>query len=135
MDMKKLEDIPKKNVFEVPDRYFEKLPSIIQSRVSSHSRRYNPTFRFALRFALPVILIAVVAAALWISRPDSEIEAQSILATIETEDLVTYLKESDFTTEELLDAVELGIEDANQIEDAVYEFQLDDSELENILNE
>jgi hypothetical protein len=135
MNMKKLDEIPKKNVFEAPDGYFEKLPSIIQSRVSSHGRSHSPTFRFALRFALPLILLAVVAAALWISRPDPAIEAESILATVQTKDLVSYLKESEFTTDELLDAVELRAEDADEIEDAVYKFELDDSDLENILNE
>ena len=32
--MKKLEDIPKKEIFDVPDGYFEKLPGKIQARIS-----------------------------------------------------------------------------------------------------
>lgn len=135
MSMKKLEDIPKKNLFEVPEGYFEKLPAIIQSRVTGPSTRSNPSFKFVLQFALPAMVVIVVAIVFWVSRPTSGATAESMLASIQTEDLVAYLKESDFTTEELLDAVELDVEDANEIEEAVYEFQLDDSELENILND
>ena len=133
--MKKLEDIPKKNPFEVPDGYFDKLPTIIQSRVSNPGHRVSGATRYVLQFAMPVILIAVVAALFWISRPNADISAESMLASIETEELVAYLKDSDFTTEELLNAAELDDEDANQIEEAVYEFQLDDPEMENILND
>ena len=133
--MKKLEDIPKKNLFEVPQGYFEKLPAIIQSRVTGPSARSNPSFKFVLQFAVPAIVAIIVAIVFWVSRPTSDITAESMLASIQTEDLVAYLKESDLTTEELLDAVELDVEDANQIEEDVYEFQLDAFELENILND
>ena len=133
--MKKLEDIPKKNLFEVPQGYFEKLPAIIQSRVTGPSARSNPSFKFVLQFAVPAIVAIIVAIVFWVSRPTSDITAESMLASIQTEDLVAYLKESDLTTEELLDAVELDVEDANQIEEDVYEFQLDVFELENILND
>ena len=135
MSMKKLEDIPKKNLFEVPQGYFEKLPAIIQSRVTGPSARSNPSFKFVLQFAVPAIVAIIVAIVFWVSRPTSDITAESMLASIQTEDLVAYLKESDLTTEELLDAVELDVEDANQIEEDVYEFQLDVFELENILND
>jgi hypothetical protein len=57
------------------------------------------------------------------------------LASIQTEDLVAYLSEADFTTDELLDYVELDGEDVTQIEESVYEFQLNDPDIEDILNE
>lgn len=135
MSMKKLEDIPKTNPFEAPEGYFEKLPTIIQSRVLKPSQRFNAATRFVLQFAVPVVVMMVIAGLFWINRPDAHVSAESMLASIQTEDLVAYLKDSDFTTEELLNAVELDVDDANQIEEAVYEFQLDDSDLENILND
>jgi hypothetical protein len=35
--MKKLEDIPKKTIFEVPEGYFDKLPGVIQSRIAEQN--------------------------------------------------------------------------------------------------
>ncbi len=135
MSMKKLEDIPKRNPFDVPEGYFEKLPTIIQSRVTNPGQRVNPATRFVLQFVVPVVAIIAIAGLFWISRPHTDLNAESMLTSIQTEDLVAYLKDLDFTTEELLNSVELDAEDANQIEEAVYEFQVDDSELEDILNE
>ena len=36
--MKKLEEIPKKEVFKVPEGYFENLPGIIQARVAQQNK-------------------------------------------------------------------------------------------------
>ena len=70
--MKKLEDIPKKNVFEVPDGYFDRLPGIIQARVSQE----KPSFVWyswpvALRYALPVLLMMAVGIFWYTSNPYS----------------------------------------------------------------
>lgn len=133
--MKKLEDIPKKNIFEVPDGYFEKLPAIIQSRIAGNETRSIPSFGFTLRFGVPMLMAIAVAAIFWLNRLSQDVSAESILASVETEALVAYLKESDITTDELLDIVELDAEDAGQIEESVYEFQVDESDLKDILNE
>ncbi len=54
---------------------------------------------------------------------------------MQTEDLVAYLTESDFTTDELLDAVELDADDVSQIEESVFELDINDPDIEDILNE
>jgi hypothetical protein len=131
--MKKLEDIPKKNIFEVPDGYFEKLPTIIQSRVALQ-KSSSPAFKFGLRFALPAFLIAL-AVVFWVNRQDTTISAENILASVQTEDLIAYLKEADMTTDELLDDVELDTQDVSEIEKSVYQFDLGDSDLENIIDD
>ena len=48
--MKKLEDIPKQNIFEVPDGYFDKLPSVIQARIAKPEPKFwqLPAFRYAM---------------------------------------------------------------------------------------
>ena len=134
--MKKLEDIPKKQVFQVPDGYFEKLPGIIQSRVAkpAESRRWWSFYGYSLRFAVPA-LVLLVFGIFWYNHSQEDQSAESILASIQTEDLVAYLGEADLTTEELLDEVQLNEEDANQIEESVYEFNLDDAAFEEIFNE
>jgi hypothetical protein len=134
--MKKLEDIPKKQIFEVPDGYFEKLPGIIQSRVANE--RKESTFwnaqSFGLRYALPAFILVAVGI-FWFTRPQSDLTTENILASIQTQDLVAYLGEADFTTEELLEDADLDTEDALQIEGAVYEFPLDDAALEEIIDD
>jgi hypothetical protein len=134
--MKKLEDIPKKQNFEVPDGYFEKLPGIIQSRVTQQPKESSwwLDHRFALRFAVPSVIFLAVSI-FWFSRSQMDKSVETILASVQTEDLITYLSESDFTTDELLEDVQLNHEDAADIEESVYELQFTDSEFEEIFNE
>jgi hypothetical protein len=131
--MKKLEDIPKKNIFEVPDGYFEKLPTIIQSRVAVE-KSSSPALKFGLRFAIPAFLIAL-AIVFSVNRRETAISAENILASVQTEDLVAYLKEADMTTDELLEDVELDAQDVSEIEKSVYQFDFGDSDLENIIDD
>jgi hypothetical protein len=134
--MKKLEDIPKKQIFEVPDGYFEKLPGIIQSRVATERREPSlwSVRSFGLRYALPAVIL-IAAGIFWFTRPQSDLTTENILASIQTQDLVAYLGEADFTTEELIEDADLDTEDALQIEGAVYEFPLDDAALEEIIDD
>ena len=134
--MKKLDDIPKKQNFEVPDGYFEKLPGIIQSRVTKQHKEisWGLDRPFALRFALPAVILLAIGI-FWFSRSPMDKSAENILASVQTEDLITYLSESDFTTDELLEDVQLNNEDALDIEESVYELQFTDSEFEEIFNE
>jgi len=134
--MKKLEEIPKKEVFKVPEGYFENLPGIIQARVAKQNtaKEFRPVFTYALRFALPAIFLFAVGL-FWLTRPDQTPTAESILASIQTEDLVAYLEDGDLNTEELLEDVLLSDEDARQIEGAVYEQEWSDASVEDILDE
>jgi hypothetical protein len=133
--MKKLEDIPKKEVFKVPDGYFDNLPNIIQARVAEkESKPFRPVFSFALRYALPVVVLGV-AGILWFNRGQDTATAESILASIQTEDLVAYLNDADLTTDELIEEVVLDAEDANEIEGEVYGLDLDEEDFEKILDE
>ena len=134
--MKKLEEIPKKEVFKVPEGYFENLPGIIQARVTQQHNRQEaaPVFMFALKYALPVIVVFALGL-FWFTGKDEVPTAESILASIQTDDLVAYLDEDDLTTEELLEDVSLTDEDAAVIEGAVYELGLGDENVEDLLND
>jgi hypothetical protein len=133
--MKKLEDIPRKNMFEVPEGYFDQLPGRIQARIAaeSPSRSASWMWKGALRYALPVLLAAAVFAGWWLRNGPEDPEA--ILASIETEQLVAYLEENGLVTEELIPYGELTTEDAAAIESEVYETTFDQSELEMLLDE
>ena len=122
--MAKLEDIPKKQIFNVPDGYFDKLPSRIQSRVSDErSARMQPVLRYAMQYALPLLLVAAIL--FYFYRP-STAEANSILASVETEDLIIFLQETDLTTDDVLENIDFSSGEMQAIEDEVYALDPDD---------
>lgn len=114
--MKKLEDIPKKNIFEVPEGYFEKLPGIIQARVAKPEpiRWFVPS----LKFALPVLALVAVGIFWFTSQTGQSIEEQ--LSRIQTEQLVAYLDDSDLTMDDLAETVTWSESDLNELEEKVY---------------
>lgn len=126
--MKKLEDIPKNNPFSVPDGYFEKLPGVIQARVAEGTQKQSrPFFQYALRVALPVVALVIVAVVYFM--PSTRENYNDILASVDTEQLTAYLEESDLTVDELLDEAELDEESIEAIEAEVY---FNDIDLENL---
>jgi hypothetical protein len=132
--MKKLDDIPKKQIFDVPDGYFEKLPGIIQARVSPESAPRFSMARFSLRYALPAVIL-LVAGIFWFTRIDSDVNAENMLADIETQDLIAYLSESDISTEELIDEVNLDQNDIDDMVDHIYEVPLGSQTTEDLLDD
>jgi hypothetical protein len=60
----KLDELPKKNIYEVPAGYFEKLPQVIMTRVQEESRDRNPVWAFLsqpfwLRSALAGLVLLI----------------------------------------------------------------------------
>ena len=129
--MKKLDDIPKKGIFEAPDGYFDRLPGIIQARVAAtNPRKVERLYlRYALRYALPVILLVTIG--IFLLRPKPTPSAEEMLASVNTPDLVSYLEETDITVEQLLYAIEVDDELVDAVEKEVYStLPLDDLENE-----
>ncbi len=130
--MKKLEDIPKKNIFEVPEGYFEKLPGIIQTRVA----KPEPTRWFvpSLKFALPILAFVAVGIFWFSSQTGKSIEEQ--LSGIQTEQLIAYLDDSDLTMDDLAETVTWSDTDLNELEERVYSsFEVTGDELDILLEE
>ncbi|MFN7406336.1 MAG: hypothetical protein ACK5SL_07360 [Cyclobacteriaceae bacterium] len=121
--MKKLDDIPKKNVFDVPDGYFEKLPGVIQSRVAKPERLANWNPWLITRVAVPVLLL-VGAGIFWFSQPQritgyADIEYE--LGQIDQEQLSLFLDDNELLNEELMEAVIWSEDDLRALEEQVYE--------------
>lgn len=133
--MKKLEDIPKKEIFNVPDDYFAKLPQSIHARTISQKkgRLQQPLFSAALRYGIPALLL-FVCITLWLNRTVPS-DSESILALVPTEDLVAYLNDTDLTTDELLETVDFNTNDLDEIEEQVYHLNLNDKAFEDALYE
>ncbi len=114
--MKKLEDMPRENIFKVPEGYFEKLPMEIQARVAKPEPKvwFAPPFKFAL----PLAAIAI-AATVWFSyQQGGSIEDQ--LNEIQTEQLIAYLGDSDLHNEALTEEITWSETDLEELEDEVF---------------
>ncbi|MBS1508980.1 MAG: hypothetical protein JSS79_20245 [Bacteroidetes bacterium] len=112
--MKKLDDIPKQNIFEVPDGYFDRLPMKIQSRIeASRPAPATAKWSLALRLALPALILIV--GVIYFLNPKVSGGTEDLLASINTENLIAYLDESDLTESELLEAVKFDEIDADSL--------------------
>ena len=130
--MKKLEDISKKNNFEVPDGYFEKLPGIIQARVAKPEPA--PWFVPALKFALPMVAVLSIGIFWYSSQGQDTIEEQ--LAAIQTEQLVAYLDDATLNFDDLAESVTWSEDDLNELEEKVFNsYDVSDTDLDILLEE
>ena len=122
--MIRLDDIPKKSLFEAPEGYFEKLPGRIQTRIAVPEP--EPAWgRLALRYALPVVLLA--AAAVFVLTNRGTLSPEDLLAQVDSEQLVAYLDETDLNSDDLLEAVPLDEAEAESLEaDALGDLVIDD---------
>jgi hypothetical protein len=132
----KLENIPKKQVFDVPEGYFDELSQKIQNRISAQKPEARKSFvlQYRLQYVVPVIILAV-AGAVWFSNVSKAKDAESILASVETQDMIAFLNESDLTTEDLLENGSFTSDDADDIETEVYDLHLGGEELDQILED
>lgn len=134
--MKRLEDIPKKTLFEVPEGYFDKLPGVIQARVASQQPEpaWSGYSRMAIRFALPVVVIG--AAVVFFLNDRTSVSTEDMLASIESEQLVAYLEETEVNTDDLLEFAPLEAEEVQALEeDAFGEYVLKEIDLVELENE
>jgi hypothetical protein len=134
--MKKLENIPKKEIFNVPDGYFEGLPARIQARISKENPVSEPSFifRYKLQYALPVIALLALGI-FWFTPKQQPADVDTLLASIETEDLVAFVGETDITNYDILESVEVNATDVTEIEGEVYELNLDVEQFDGIMEE
>jgi len=136
--MKRLEDIPKKNIFEAPDGYFDRLPSVIQARVVQESASRKAAWIVSgVRYAIPALLIVVIIITTWrLNSGNTKIQdPEEMLAAIDTPSLVAYLEDTDVTIDELLESVTLSQDDVMEIENEVYEITLEEGDLDALLDE
>lgn len=136
MDVKKLEDIPKKNIFEVPEGYFDKLPGVIQSRVAApKSNLESHYFTLVVRYALPVVFLSAAAVFVYRNYVARE-DADNLLAAVSTEALTEYLDESEITTDEFLEEVGYENIDADGLAaDPILQLDLDADVLDSLTEE
>lgn len=91
----KLNDIPKHNIYEVPDKYFDRLPAQIMERTAA--RGYTPAPWYSalwkpMRLALVPLVLLLVVGVLYITNLKEQSSQQVVhLATVPDSDIVDYL--------------------------------------------
>ena len=134
--MKKLENIPKANIYKVPDGYFDRLPGIIQARTAKQAVQERPFYVLALRYAVPVLVIVFSLIFVVQKNTTKSGDVDSMLAAISTEALTNYIIDSELTTDELLNEINLAQIDTYELGlETSPIFNLDDIELEDLSNE
>ena len=131
-EMKKLDDIPKKVIFTVPDGYFDRLPGVIQSRIpeKKDEKAFQLSWSFTLKYALPV-LIFIGIGLVWLQRSNGSLEEK--LSLIDTEQLTYYLDDSELTAEELAETMTWSTEDLDALEEDVFSVLSDSGNELNLL--
>jgi hypothetical protein len=118
----KLEDINKKNIYTVPEKYFDQLPGRVQARIQTK----KPEGIFALNWSLtykiaaPALAMVMLVFYFWYDGPENIQSVESLLTQVATDDLVAYLETTDITTEEIIesidfDNIDLDLTDETQI--------------------
>ena len=134
----KLEEIKKKNIYTVPDKYFDQLPSRIQSRVNVKRPvlGIKLSWSLALKVATPAIAIIVFLFYFGINN-NNNLSAEDLIAQVSTEDLIAYLETTDITTDEIIEELDLTNIDLDFYDDGpiMQDMEMDDLELELLLDE
>ena len=103
-----LEDIKKKNIYSVPDNYFDQLPMRIQARINDK----KPVFGFSLNWsmvlkvAVPAVAVVLIVFYFGIHSNNSQLSPDQILAQVSTEDLIAYIQTTDITTDEIIEEID-----------------------------
>ena len=106
----KLEDIKKKNIYSVPDKYFDQLPTRIQSRVNEKKPVFGLSFKWSFIFKVTVPAIAVILILFYFGIYDSNsnLSADDLLAQVSSADMIAYLETTDITTDDIIEELDLS---------------------------
>ena len=136
-----LERLEKKQIYQVPDKYFDELPGIIQSRITKKTRFYQTSvFRIGVRYALPVACLLVIGVyfGFFGSQNQQPQNFDALIADVSYEDLAAYLENSDISTEEIIASIEdqdFYIEFDSEEIDPLLDFDLENENVEELIEE
>ncbi len=97
----RLDDLPKRNLFSVPDEYFDDLPQRIQARVSKSAPVRQPAFTISWNWQRTIVSLASVSLVVFLifqtmPRKQGALGTE-LLSTVETEAIVDYLHSQNLT--------------------------------------
>lgn len=107
----KLDDTHKKNIFKVPDQYFEEFPGRLQERIREESDRGSGkliSFPSYIRVAVAASILILVTFFLFLLQ-NNHPSVEKLLSDVPTESLITYLEESDMSVDELMENIDVQL--------------------------
>lgn len=106
----KLEDIKKKNIYSVPDKYFDQLPTRIQARVNESKPAFDRSWNWNLVYKISVPALVVICLVFYFGLKPNNLEpnADTLLAQVSTDDLIAYLETTNLTTDEIIEEIDLS---------------------------
>ncbi|MFN4147029.1 MAG: hypothetical protein ACK4GN_14485 [Runella sp.] len=134
----RLEDIPKKEVFETPNGYFEYLPAKIQQQIQARQEEREHRFTVSWswkRTALASVAASIVAVLTWITFPQKQTSiSEDALSHITHEEVVQYLKEKQITQHEIIQYAGPEIIETDD-EVLIHQLQINDEDIRKSLQE
>jgi hypothetical protein len=101
----KLEELDRSLPYEAPEGYFDKFPSVMQTRIQEHITEKEHSFTISWswrRTALVGIAASVVGALLWITYPQQQHSpGEETLSQVSDTEIVNYLKDNQITQQEM----------------------------------
>lgn len=103
----KLKNLKHKQLFTVPDGYFDKLPGRVQDKIVTSERRTTFKFPVIMKYALPIITLAIVVI-FWMQRynVNTTQDVHQLLSEIPTVDIIDYLEDSDLSLAEIIESID-----------------------------
>jgi len=131
-----LEKLSRESVFTTPDEYFEQLPNIIQEKALKKGKGFMAILELPVfyRIAGPAFVVVLALTYFGLKPTEQVYDVQAMLDEVSTSALISYLDESEMSTEEFLGVV--NIEEIETGDLFIDEFRLlNDDEVDELFNE
>ncbi len=99
-----LEELEKKNIFQVPEGYFDTLPTRIQSRVVKPRWESGWSFGWA-GWATGLATAVMIVIGFWFFNGNQPGSTETVLAKVSNQELINYLQDSEVTQSEIIETV------------------------------
>lgn len=132
-----LEDIKKKNIYSVPDKYFDQLPMRIQSRVNEKKPVLGLSLKWSLVYKVAALALIIIFFYFDINNNYKKQSTDDLLAQVSTSDLIAYLETTDITTDEIIEGLDLSTIDLDFYEEdpIMQDMELNDKEIDVLIDE
>lgn len=101
-----LKDIPKQEVYKVPEGYFDSLPGRVEQQITEEKNGRSVRFTnwnmigYAVAASISLLIVALIV----FRKDPASHSAEDLLAEVSTSDLVAYLQNSEVDAYEIVDA-------------------------------
>lgn len=134
----KLEDLDNSVPYKVPEDYFDKFPSLMQTRIHERAQEKEHSFTISWswrRTALVGIAASVIGALLWVTYPQQQHSlGEETLSQVSDAEIINYLKDNQVTQQEMSDNAQLN-ELYSEEDLLLQQLNVDDEDLKKAIQE